>query len=297
MEGRHEVDAIPLAVPVASAAAAESRLSYGVSVPLWRRRRLRRVLFALVLAGGIGWLLWHRYGPDAVSRIVFVREQQAHLAHREAPETVAYRQAESITFQTSGANAVSQIARGGGTWSRFEQKYVDPNATLVDDSDLPPGGGARPAGPQYNTLVFLHERISPNGTRRLVEVGIRTARFPDAVCMTAMVRLFDPGSLGKPKLTVIPVANRREANGGLISSWPGAVFQLYSVPYGTSNTLYMGNPHPDDASTFLLPYVLDGTSGVIRGRLLDGDRVVFEGRPTASQTGTAPAATAPAAGR
>jgi hypothetical protein len=297
-ERTDEAGSIPLAdVAAVAGAPPEPGLSYGVSVPLWRRRRLRRVLFALVLAGGIGWLLWHRYSLLVVSRATFVREQQVQLEHEEPPDAIAYSQSESATFESLGRGNVRQWSDDTSRWDRFIEANVDHTSELVDDSDLPPGGGAKPAGRQYNTLVFLHERTSPGGARRLVEVGVSTTRAPKAVYITARVRLFEPGSVTNPRLKVVPIANRRETDGGLIPAWPGAVFGLYNVPLGKSTKLYTGHPHPDDASRFLIPYAIDGDTGVITGRLLDGDRVVLEGRPTANQTGTAPAATAPTPGR
>jgi hypothetical protein len=259
------------------------QLPYGVAVPIWRRRWLRRTVLWLLLLIGVVGLIRHFYGKEITRRIAFVREQRALLAFREKPSTVLYVQMPTLTYDTAGYIEVSPRQRTVHGWDSFQSKALDQTA-FVDDSDLDPGGGARPAGRQYNELVFLHQRTSPNGTVRLVEVGVSMRSSRRGVELTARVRLFEPGSVWDPQLGVVPVANRREGDGGIIPAWPGGVFKLYDIPFGHWTALYAGQPHPDDESGFLIPYALDDQSGVIRGRLLDGDRVVFEGRPRVDST-------------
>jgi len=264
------------------------QLPYGVAVPIWRRRWLRRTLLWLLLLTTIVGLVRHFYGDQIARRIHFVRGQRALLAFRENPDAALYTQLPTVTYDNASSHVLRQLQGSVYRWHFLPSEALDESA-VVDDSDLEPGGGARPAGRQYNELVFLHGRTSPNGTVRLVEVGLSMGWSPRGVQLTARVRLFEPGSLWNPQLKVVPVANRREGDGGIIPSWPGGVFRLYDVPFGHSTTLFAGQPHPDDVSGFLIPYALDGQSGVIRGRLLDGDRIVFDGRPTATTIARAPA--------
>ena len=264
--------------------ASAPQLPYGVAVPLWRRRRWRRAVLALLLLASVVGLVRHFYGQQIAQHVRFAMKQRAMLNYREDPATVLYGQSEGVAYDNVSSNILGQLTF---IPSHGDALLTDDYAGFVDDSDLPPGGGALPAGRQYNRLVFLHSRTSPNGTERLVEVGVSMSWSPREVGLTARVRLFEPGSLLHPHLKVVPVANRREADGGIIPSWPGGVFKLYDIPYGHTTTLYAAQPHPDDASAFLIPYVLDGQKGMIRGRLLDGDRVVFDARPTALATAPA----------
>jgi hypothetical protein len=262
----------------ASTENAARMLGYGTEPPWHRRRRWRAALVLLVvLMIGVVHRLWPRIAP----RIAFLREQRVHLTHQVPPGTVLYTQAESLTYEGASAHIGSFVrGRTMTRWERLPRDFVDESTPITGETAAP---GTKATGQQYDQELFLHERTSPAGHRRMVEVGLRTAWFHDGVRFQATVRLFEPGTFMRPRMKAVTVANRHHEGDGTIPTWHGGIFHLYEVPFGHSTTLSAAQPDPKDESAFLIRYVLDGQPGTIRGRLLDDDRVVFDGAPPAPQ--------------
>ena len=116
-------------------------------------------------------------------------------------------------------------------------------------------------------VVFLHERVSPAGHRRVVRVEplLASALSPE---LGYHVTLVAPGSVWREPRTVgVPL---------------GFAFSGRIVPA----ELFFGRADPDDASHFSFDYAVSGNlRGTVDGWLRDDDTVVFKLRDPASTRG------------
>lgn len=115
----------------------------------------------------------------------------------------------------------------------------------------------------YPQAVFLHERVSPAGHRRLVYVesvipnALQLLRFHNA-------RVIDPAA---------PWGEPRELS-------PQRLFQA-SGRYVEAD-LFFGQPDPADPSHFTIDFTAEGRRGTIDGWLRDDDTVQFKLRDEAT---------------
>jgi hypothetical protein len=171
------------------------------------------------------------------------------------------------------ALALSIVLWGQPLWGKVQllywqarcMKYRMPEGTIASSSNRPTAVAAewtnfyRHAGgsavPSEGT-VFLHERTSANGKRRLVAINVY-----DFGCFGQrgmVTRVFVPASL---------FARGRE----VASSAGGRLVDFDDV-------LYSGTPDPYDASHFVINYVAGEKTRVIDGWLTNDDRVLLEER-------------------
>lgn len=150
-------------------------------------------------------------------------------------------------------------------WQAQCMKYQTPEGTVASSSDRPTrvsaewtnfyrlagGGSVRSDG-----TVFLHERTSPTGNRRLVAVNVHDSGCFGGRAMVA--RLFMPGSLFSRVREIAPGHGPR--------------------PVEFATVIYSGTPDPRDPSHFVIKYMSGQQTRVIDGWLTDDDRVLLEER-------------------
>ena len=246
-------------------------LDYSPPPPLRRRRWVVRlavvlaVLIALVVAG-----LW--YGPSVKRRWDALAEQRPFLNYTIPAGTVIQDQPADAT-QDSVLAAWMKRRPSTPTEMRWHAYSYNVMGTMA----------------QGNGLMFLHERTSPGGNRRIVAVNYSGSVFPQGTNCNVVVRVANPGTFADPKPKDIPVPEDRPGRGRLYRTWsslgwPRGAGELFIIPFGTPATLYAGRVDPRDDSAFLFDYVYDGQPGTIVGRLHDDDSVTFDGMPAASPT-------------
>jgi hypothetical protein len=131
------------------------------------------------------------------------------------------------------------------------------------------GPGYQPwPGQPYGAIVFLHERTSPAGNRRLVVVRY----FPEARSFTGQ---FFPGFNYEAR-AIIPATLKQPP------SYTSFGF-AYSIASGTPRVppnvrMYSGLADPNDASHFTIRYEMWGMSDVLDGYLDDRDVVTLKPR-------------------
>jgi hypothetical protein len=150
-------------------------------------------------------------------------------------------------------------------WQARSMKYQVPEGTVASSSDRPTivslewANFYRLAGDgtvKSEGTVFLHERRSPGGRRRLVAVNVHDFGCFGGRGMVAHV--FAPGSLFSRATEI---------------SFTGGVH-----PVEFAAVIYVGLPDPQDTSHFVIRYDLGKQSRVIDGWLTDDDRVLLEER-------------------
>jgi hypothetical protein len=224
--------------------------------PRWHRRRsARRIAGVLVVIGLIGSGV--RWAPWTWRRCTLLREQSRCLAFALAPDQVVReielnRNTEYHLFQTDPPPPPPVTPT---CLERFAASLrTDGAATQLDGSPHFP--------------VFLHERRTPDGERRLVIV---TVRFGAMVAIGAGERIGLTAAVIHPgALFSAPVVSRHSAG----ECYP------FSRGRGSDLTprrlrLYAGQPDPSDPSHFTIGYDINGEAGTIDGWLENHDTVRF----------------------
>lgn len=118
-------------------------------------------------------------------------------------------------------------------------------------------------------VLFMHERISPGGNRRLVVIrylanasGTRPESF---LGYNFDPRVFIPGNLSVPAIAV-----PRDITPGGLSSDASPLPPL---------KIFAGQPDANDASRFTIRFLADGAERVVDGELDDQDRITLTLRP------------------
>jgi hypothetical protein len=233
----------------------------------WRRRLGRAVVIALLLAGGVAAyryrhelelraseIYWSRrcMGFDAPrDSILFVGDPAAAAALRERdPDYVQTR-----LYGRAGAKFLPRCWRE--LCAAMNNPAVVAADTVMDDP-----------------VLFLHERRSPGGKRRIVMIksGSYNAR--------ALPR--------KMRATIITPARLFARTQVMAAPMPDVAWSGVYVPL----RIFFGHPDPADASHFTIDFVvLDGfdgapiRNGTIDGYLNDDDTVSFRLRDPATTRG------------
>jgi hypothetical protein len=236
-------------------------LDYALA-PRNRRWVYRVILASLVL--GLSLVGWKRE-PNWWQRAEILYWQHECLQFSLSPDTVVYEE------DRSGAAA---LLAGNPKYYRYPlQRRSGPRAAPS------PATAAALDVPDWNKLasvlsrlhwrltnaavIFLHERISPAGHRRLVCVRYGpqgdtfAAQFvQDFNCDTFAVT---PGTWSQP-----PIYALQGWGYDILVGWPRKP-PLVGI--------FAGQPDPNDAAHFTIRYRMWGQEDVLDGRLLDNDRV------------------------
>jgi hypothetical protein len=204
------------------------QLEYARESP-WHRRRSAR-LVVLLCFGLLVLSATARWGNQMLMRIKAKYYFNQSMAWTAPSDYVAY-QRHTQGWMPDGTVAVP--------WQNFYQNYT---------GSLPVSVGT----------LFLHERTSRGGNRRLVAVDVVGAE-PHLGRVHANMRVFSP-----------PVG----------IAWPKQrTTSIATLPLATNDGLFKifaGQPDPNDPSHFTIVYEGGNHRGVIDGWLQDGDNVLLE---------------------
>jgi hypothetical protein len=224
-----------------------------------RRRRWRRwalLLFVLVACG----VSFYYRGPISRRAHVLYWQRQCMKYDRPPGTPVMVDQATAKGDRDYaapfGPPENADFALSPQCWSSFESALQGGRVAQVMSKSL---------GPKTPT-IFLHERISPAGHRRLVRVeSIMSNALSLPYGLTA--DLYQPATvwrdaklLGRPQLL--------NYSGRFVSA-----------------ELFFGQPDPADASHFTIDFEVEGRKGVIDGWLRDDDTVQLKLRDPATTRG------------
>jgi hypothetical protein len=237
-------------------------------------RHRRRVLICgviLVLSTVIS--IWK--GGRIVVAIRFQYYQWRCLRFTESNTTVAY---------DSDDKAMAALSAGDNAYRHDDYGYgyqPDSLATLI----------ALRFTPWCPGIIFMHERVSRGGNRRLVWVERpggqfsfrRAAWIPESLFGTTRNR-----SLSKlTELINSGTASPLEDDGP--NDYPGSMTSKWKRDrtLKAAMKIFFGQPDPEDASHFTIRYEIDGVPGIIDGWLGDDDAVRMQANgPWAVPPGT-----------
>jgi hypothetical protein len=211
-------------------------LEYAPLAPWHRRRGARRamILATLLLAGLSAW----RFAPGAWRHAQLLYWQDKCMNYTAPADQVVFS-------ATDGSKLVPE------EWTRFYELLS------------PPG--------QFSMgTVFLHERIAPNGNRRLVGVDVSSMADSSLQFTFLYPRAFVPGTAFSAP------ANCSHVSGG----W---------IHFFESDKYYAGQVDDSDKSHFTLRLLRGQSETIIDGWLKDDDLVLLEARATPSPASTQPA--------
>lgn len=203
-----------------------TELHYAPKPPLLRRTRVRAAITsAVVVAIASAALTW---GKPAWQKVQMVYWQGQCMRHLAPPDRVVAR-----------SDIPAYVPQ---QWARFYQLLTS--------------NGFQSAG-----TIFLHERTSPGGNRRLVVIDATAPNLCTGGARGIVRRVVVPASfLSKPREIIDLVA----LNDGPCFPW--------------NTTFYAAQPDPDDPSHLVIEYEVAGQKQVMDGWLTDDDEVLLEHR-------------------
>ncbi|HYE21946.1 MAG TPA: hypothetical protein VEA69_26130 [Tepidisphaeraceae bacterium] len=236
-------------------------LPYAPAVARWRRRRVRRaVLLVLLFALGIAGSVW---GPDAAGRAYRLYLQRRCLAYEGSAARVVYDEDNSALRAWSlGGDRSAPPPKVAITATPMPAAWVDLRSRVLIGT--PAQSGQYINGTAPRACVFLHERGTPDGERRLLAVELLSdARAGVPHLVTHAVR---PSGWSK-----LPAATDVETDGGYVCSLGEVPGRKVSFGPGGWRHLraFEGRPDPADASRFVIPFELDGVRAYVHGRVVD----------------------------
>jgi hypothetical protein len=245
-------------------------LEYGRSMTR-RRRWFRRAIFLSLLVALVGYPSW-RWGPRALATTRLLYWQNRCLNFIPARDQIAYEE---------DADAARKLLASGKEYSAYalnRTQYKDPAAAQTAAAYVPNcwtnfGALAGPsyapwAGTPYGAVVFLHERVSPAGHRRLVMVRY----IPETNTFNPYFLAgfnYDTKAITPATMTKPPAQPMRGYAIDVISTWP-------KVP--PKVRMYCGTIDPADASHFTIRYEFWGKSDTLDGYLGDNDNITITPR-------------------
>jgi hypothetical protein len=218
------------------------------------------VALVLVAVAAVGTVAWKRYGPRLQKRMQMLSLQRQCLEYQPAADAVLYAQ-----DGTDTDTAASQ------PWKRFLTMKPVPAWQTFQEQHVAPSGPLPDSGLQSQGTLFLGERRSPAGNRRLVAVDLRTSwNNKGHWYATVEKRAVVPGTFR---------ADPRETWGGppaddlTTTNLVGQREDLFIFDWNRKVTLYAGRPDPADPSHFTIDYAVDYRRETIDGWLRDDDAV------------------------
>jgi hypothetical protein len=229
------------------------------------RRWIYRVIFASLLLG-LALVAW-KWGPTWWRRAEVLYWQHQCLQFSLSPDTVVYEEDPTEAAALLAGNpeyhpyplqrrSSMQAAVSPATAAAFGVSEWN-KLTLVL---------SRSYSPLINpAVIFLHERISPAGHRRLVCVRYGpqgdtfSAQFVQSLnCDTFTVI---PGTWSQP-----PIYTPQGWEFDVLTGWPRKPPLV---------RIFAGQPDPNDPAHFTIRYRIWGQEDVLDGRLLDNDQVTL----------------------
>src|SRR5687767_1551538 len=232
--------------------------------PRWHRRRRFRVALLAVLVLGLAGAGW-RWGPAGWKHAQFLHWQRQCLAYSPPPDLVVYETdptRAAALIQKPGYTSVAQL--GGPPIAVYTPRCWSEAMRLGGVPVTNTGFGA--GGP--GATLFLHERTTPSGVRRLVAV-----HAPAGGAAVVALPIPAPVVVQPATLTAGPSVRGAVAKVQLKLTFPtpSGSFTVLSSPPGTTTRFFAGRPDPANPSRFTIPFEAGGSRGEIEGFLDDGD--------------------------
>lgn len=222
--------------------------------PRFQRRTVRRIiLLSVLLALGLGIWLW---GPAAWRGATLLYWQHRCMTYSPPPDQVVLDTLPPPTppSPTSRSLSVPSWAYTG----------LPPLSAAVVPREWAEFARLTELRPDPTAMLFLHERTSPSGGRRLVAVQIDRQAFSYVPCMISAHVIRPVGLSARPAA----VTQNIELTSDLLS--------LY---FARRLRFFAGQPDPDNAAHFTIAVEAEGAAVTIDGYLTDDDRVVLRVRP------------------
>jgi hypothetical protein len=230
-------------------------LEYAPGAPIRRRRRIRRVLVLLVLIG-VGLAVW-RWGPGAWKHVTLLYWQRQCMNYQV--------QSDVLLYENDPVKAAALLRPPDSDYVPMTL-YMQPHTVVTQAIYYPrslrefEARTTKTFRPMGSAIIYLHERRTPAGKRRLVVVYTEPWNGAGALWEWAV---YDPAGIFEPKLL-----NSGEDQEGLKR---GMMTGLY-IP----RRLGPGQSDAADPTHFTIPCFVTGhLIGTYDGRLTDEDRVVI----------------------
>ena len=236
--------------------------------PRWHRRRRFRlgVLAGLLLCLAVaGW----RWGPAGWKQAQFLYWQRQCLAYAPAADHVVYEgdaaRAAALLQQPGYVNAGTPAEPVAAYVPKCWAEAMRVGGVPVTNTGFGPGGAG--------ATLFLHERRTASGVRRLVAV-----QAPAGTPVVVALPIPAPVVVRPATLTsgpeVRPATAKVELDVLFSANPNGGLFSLFSTPAAGGTRFFAGQADPADPSHFTIPFENSGSRGTIEGWLEgDGDRV------------------------
>ena len=252
--------------PVATSA---QSLEYGLAPPRRRRRMVvTLVAVSLILLG----LAARQWGPSAWQQVQLRYYQHACLTYTAPPDQVVYEEDPAAAAKLL-ANRLDYQPCRWDMWAPASAKMPAPAAARIlpayqSFESLNSRRMAVPGGTAYEAILFLHERTTPTGERRLVKVNLMAAPFSFWACVSEGDRYESQrwAQANRSQGLVEPFDTRPRHVG---APWPLNPPQLH---------IYAGQPDPADGSHFTIRYQIWGQEDVMDGYLVNNDTVTLKPR-------------------
>jgi len=194
------------------------------------------------------------------------------------------RPADGVAFEEDLA-AGAKLALGDAGYHKVENDFHNPGVSFYSYRYEPlhlvaASPGQSPdtwtSGAMMDQLLFLHERLSPSGHRRLVVV----MAFSDD-CFTADVIKPVDWFASPPRWRYVPeawIVNHSFVQLIDFQTWAGVRSGPLPRPPEEITRIFFGQPDPENASHFTIRYKVRDQEGLIDGWLCDNDAVYLRPR-------------------
>ena len=249
-------------IPRTSPSAAPLPLNYGSAPPGWRKivRRLSLALAFVTMAVCV----W-QWGPNAWRQARLLYWQRQCMTFSAPADMVVYEEEPGAVARLLHVPAYTPYVPPSFSQSASTAQAAafEPSCWTTLNSVLPPLMRAYVRGYGIGAFIFLHERISPGGHRRLVCLNYA----PDRTNLSpSFVNGFNYWSWAFSPATWTTTLTGKD--------------RVYGYDIMTSTPLhpplvriFAGQPDPNDPSHFTIRYQMWGQEDVLDGRLLDNDDV------------------------
>lgn len=244
------------------------QLEYGIAPPRTVSNAMRwLILFFIGIACYAAW----QWGAHALSRSNVLYAQRRCLSYTASPEQVVYEEEPTRVagmLKQSGGYVSYPLERHLGKKSRAAAATI-PDCwrqfiPLVPRLPYPFPRTGDAAG----AILFLHERTSPAGHRRLVCVRYYAETFSFTPNFIESYNI-ESNAITPATWTAPPARSNRPLSVAVTSGFP------HQPP---NVRIFAGQIDPNDPARFTIRYQMWGREDVLDGRLMDDDTVSLQPR-------------------
>ena len=212
------------------------------------------------LVGAVAAAALFRWRHELGEWFSLVRLRHAAITYVNASAVAPMTQLPTDNARSWGSTTAARYAGLDAIWQEVDSRLI-PRLRATRGSSV---------------TLFLHERVSPSGNRRVVAVNLSPSWGDDGSHIDVDIRLFEPGTMLHPRFRELTVRETPDLPVfGHIPGFPGACCMLATVPWGSEFRLYPGRADAYDRSRFIIDYVHNGVRGSFIGELGDDDAITF----------------------